>query len=98
METGVYVAKDSLIGKDYITIEKILYRIYSGYSYEAILDSSVSDIDVPDDTNKLGEKIYNSASTFCEDGYVFCYINSEGLREDVVVPFETVEKLKASEQ
>ena len=28
-----------------------------------------------------------------KDGYVFCYINSDGLREDVVVPFEAVEKL-----
>ena len=98
VETGVYVAKDNLIGKNYITLAKILYRIYDGYSYEALLDSSKSDVSVPDDIYKKGEKIYNSASTFCEDGYVFCYINSEGLREDVVVPFETVEKLKVMEQ
>ena len=98
VETGVYAAKDSLIGKDYITIEEILYRIYSGYSYDALLDSSVSDISVPDDYYKLGAKIYNSASTFCKDGYVFCYIGSDGLREDVVIPFETVEKLKSIEE
>ena len=98
VETGVYVAKDNLVGKDYITLSKILYRIYNGYGYEALLDSSVSDISVPDDTYKLGEKIYNSASTFCKDGYVFCYINSDGLRKDVVLPFDTVEKLKSTEQ
>ena len=98
VETGIYVSKDNLIGKDYITAEKILYRIYSGYSYDALLDSSVSDVSVPDDIYKLGTKIYNSASTFCKDGYVFCYIGSDGLREDVVIPFEAVEKLKAIEQ
>ena len=95
VETGTYVSKDNLIGKDYITVEKILYRIYSGYSYEALLDTSVSDVSVPDDWNKLGAKIYNSASTFCEDGYVFCYIGSDGFRQDVVIPFEAVAKLAA---
>ena len=95
VETGTYVAKDNLIGKDYITVEKILYRIYSGYSYEALLDNSVSDVSVPDDWSKLGAKIYNSASTFCEDGYVFCYIGSDGFRHDVVIPFDDVAKLTA---
>ena len=97
-ETGVYASKDNLIGKDYITIEKILYRIYSGYSFEALLDSTASDVSVPDDVYKLGEKIYNSASTFCKDGYMFCYIGSDGLREDIVIPFDAVEKLKAVQQ
>ena len=98
VETGMYASKDNLIGKDYITVEKILYRIYCGYSYEALIDSSVSDVAVPADTYKLGAKIYNSASTFCKDGYVFCYIGSDGLREDVVIPFDAVAKLTAKSE
>lgn len=98
VETGLYASKDNLIGKDYITASKILYRIYGGYGYQALLDSGVTDEYVPEDSYKLGEKIYNSASTFCEDGYVFCYVNSKGIREDVVIPFEDVEKLKAKQQ
>ena len=96
--TGTYVSKDNFVGKDYITVEKILYRIYGGYSYEALVDSSASDISVPDDTYKLGAKIYNSASTLCKDGYVFCYIDSQGLRKDIMIPFEVADKLKAKEQ
>ena len=98
METGVYISKDNIIGKDYITAEKLLYRLYYGYDYEALLDPAATDISVPDDTYKLGAKIYNSASTLCEDGYVFCYVDSEGLRKDIVIPFDAVHKLKGTEQ
>ena len=98
VETGLYVSKDTLVGKDYITLSEILYRIHGGYAYESLIDESVTSEDVPDDTMKLGDKIYDSAVTMCKDGYVFCHINEDGLREDVVVPFEVVEKLKTVEQ
>ena len=42
---------------------------------------------------QLGEKIYASAGTLCKAGYVFCYVNDDGIREDIVIPFETLEKL-----
>ena len=93
IETGLYVSKDSLVGKDYVTLSEILYRIYSGYAYESLLDESAESEDVPDDTSKLGDRIYDSAITMCKDGYVFCFINEDGLREDVTVPFEAVAKL-----
>ncbi len=98
METGLYASKDSLVGKDYITLSEILYRIYLGYPYEALLDSTVSDVDVPDDYYKLGDKIYESPVAVTKDGYVFCYIDSDGLRQDVRVATETVEKLKVTEE
>ena len=93
VETGLYVSKDALVGKDYVTLSALLYRIYSGYGYQALIDSTVSDESVPSDIYKLGEKIYNSAVAMSNDGYVFCYIGSDGLRKDVVVPFEVIEKL-----
>lgn len=98
IETGLFVSKDSLVGKDYVTLSEVLYRIYKGYAYESLLDESVSSEDVPDDIMNLGDKIYNSAVTMCKEGYLFCYINESGLREDVVVPFKAVEKLLAEEQ
>ncbi len=91
--TGLYVSKDALVGKDYITLSEILYRIHGGYAYESLLDETLPSEDVPDDVKKLGDKIYDSAATKCKDGYVFCYVNEYGLREDVVIPFEVVEKL-----
>lgn len=93
LETGLFVAKDSIIGKDYHKVSEILYRIYGGYSYADLTDEDASSESVPDDENGIGEKIYNSASTLCEDGYVFCYVTQEGVREDVVIPFKTIEKI-----
>ncbi len=93
-ETGLYVAKDSLVGKDYNKVSEVLYRIYGGYSYDDLFDEGVTAADIPDDYYKMGEKIYGSVGTLCNDGYVFCYVNDEGIREDVVIPFETLEKLK----
>lgn len=98
VETGLYVAKDSLIGKDYLAISELLYRIYYGYGYESLLDENTVSEAVPEDTENTGEKIYNSASTLCGDGYVFCYVTDEGIREDVVIPFEVVEKLTETTQ
>lgn len=87
-ETGDYVTKDSIIGKDYQLIEELLYRLYCGYDYEALLNEEVSDtITVPSDGNKLGKKIYESANTLSEDGYVFCYVNEMGYRENVIIPY-----------
>lgn len=87
-ETGAYISKDNIIGKDYQLIEELLYRIYCGYDYAALLDENAADSQViPDDMGGLGEKIYSSASTFSSEGYMFCYINDSGYRQDVVIPF-----------
>ena len=93
VESGGYVSKDSLAGKDYNKVYSILYRIYSGYPYEDILDEAASGAVVPADTMKYGEKIYNSASTLCKDGMIFCFVTDEGIREDVVIPFQDLKKL-----
>lgn len=87
-ETGAYVNKDSIIGKDYQLIEELLYRIYCGYDYSALLSEDAADTQtVPEDYGKLGKKIYAGASTLSKDGYMFCFINDSGYREDVVIPF-----------
>lgn len=95
VQTGLYVSKDALVGKDYMTLSEILYRIHGGYAYESLLDESVPSESVPDDLGGLGDKIYDSAATKSKDGYVFCYVNDYGIREDVILPFEAAEKLKS---
>ena len=92
VSTGLFVAKNSIIGKDYQKISELLYRIYSGYSYADLVDEDAVSEEVPDDKGGIGEKIYNSASTLCEEGYVFCYVTEDGIREDVLIPFDTIEK------
>lgn len=87
-QTGDYVTKDSIIGKDYQLVEQLLYRIYYGYDYASLLsDNAVDSAEVPEDREKLGEKIYLSASTFCGDGYMFSFVNEAGYRQDIVIPF-----------
>ena len=100
VESGGYVSKDTLAGKDYSKVYTLLYRIYNSYAYDDVLDETAVGAFVPEDTLKYGERIYNSASTLCENGLVFCFVTDEGIREDVVIPFEVLEKLteKAEEQ
>ncbi len=87
-ETGAYVTKDSIIGKDYQLLEELLYRIYCGYEYEALLSEDAQDTaDVPEDEDDLGEAIYASANTISKDGYLFCYVDENACRQDVVIPF-----------
>lgn len=88
-QTGDYVTKDNILGKDYQLIESLLYRLYNGYDYADLFsDSAVNSADIPDDADHLGEKIYLSAGTFCDKGYMFCYVCDEGYRQDVVIDFD----------
>ena len=99
VESGGYISKDTFVGKDYSKVYEVLYRIYNAYPYDDILDETVTGTIVPADTAKRGEKIYNSASTLSEDGYVFCFVTDEGIREDVVIPHGDLEKLtRAAEE
>ena len=98
LETGSYASKDEFVGKDSKMIAEILYRIYNGYEYETITGGSLPGTQVPEDTGKIGEKIYNSASTLCDEGYVFCFVNNQGIREDVVIPFDVLDKLTETTQ
>ena len=126
-QSGDFVKKDNIIGKDYQQAYELLYRIYNGYDYTEIADkiaeqaTASTDVteettqdyyatsaynsytssytettkqypEVPADSEQLGMKIYESANTLCDEGYVFCFVNAEGYAERVVIPF-TVEGL-----
>ncbi len=114
-ETGDFVTKDAIIGKDYQNIAELLYRIYNGYSYddlklkfkESLGNDAMSEEtseetengeaeDIPEDTEGLGMKIYESAGVLTENGYMFCFITEEGYAVDVVIPFD-IEGLYAIE-
>lgn len=113
-QSGDFVTKDNIIGKDYQNAYDLLYRIYNGYDYAEITDkmaettaeASESTEDyyatsayssytettkqypqVPADSEQLGMKIYESANTLCDEGYVFCFVNSDGYAQKVVIPF-----------
>ena len=85
--TGEYVTKDSIIGKEYVKISELLYRIHSGFDYSAVMSGEYEFDSVPEDTDEVGKHFYDGASTLCEDGYVFFAVSDEGYAERVVIPY-----------
>lgn len=97
--TGDFVSKDDALGKNYMLIGEILYRIYSGYEYENLLkkdEESESEIydETPSDIEGIGAKIYESAWAYTENGIAFFMITEKGYVTEVTIPYDVVEKLK----
>lgn len=53
--TGDFIEKDSFIGKNYMVISEILYRIYNSYEYESIIPEEVVTEAVTETTTELDE-------------------------------------------
>ncbi len=98
--SGDFVSKDDVLGKNYMLIGEILYRIYNGYEYENILpkeneeEESESYDGVPSDTEGLGARIYESSWSYTERGVTFYYLTEKGYVTEITIPFDTVERLK----
>lgn len=60
-QTGDFVNKDNIIGKDYQTAYELLYRIYNGYEYTQITDNLTTTQAVTDETD-----YYESTSGYYE--------------------------------
>lgn len=68
--TGSFIEKDESVGKDYMLISEILYRIYNSYEYEALLPAA-AEIPVTDEYGNPveGTDASQSASQQDEDYY-----------------------------
>ncbi len=96
LQTGDYVNKDVFIGKDYLDVQEIIYRIYNSYDYNTVLSGDEQYIydNVPYDTAETGKAFYeNGASVLTENGYMFFKVNEVGVVEEVVIPNEALSKL-----
>ncbi len=92
--TGEFLSKDTVIGKNYQLVCDLLYRINGGYSYDDLLDETISrPSSIPPD-NVTGKKIYEAGSSLTPNGYVFCNITDEGYVKSVLLPNSVLEKLK----
>ena len=107
--SGNFVSKDSVLGKDYMMLAELLYRIYNDYEYADLLpepeeegvtgqtDSYYDDgyvyDDIPADTEKLGTKIYESAWALTDSGVTFYYVTEKGYVEEVIIPNDVVKAL-----
>ncbi|MCM1364002.1 MAG: hypothetical protein NC122_02820 [Faecalibacterium sp.] len=86
IESGDFVKKDEVLGKDYQQTYKTLYEIYYNSKHE---DAET----VPDDTDKIGEAIYSSAWMLTEKGVMFCYQNQDGALDKVILPYKQIENM-----
>ena len=93
-ETGDYVSKDEVIGKNYQLIYDLLYRIQGGYEYADLLDESIPrPSDIPAN-NTIGKEFYESGSAITQAGYVFCFVTDEGYVKSALLPKDVIESIK----
>ena len=93
-ETGEYVSRDKVLGKDYQLIYDLLYRIQGGYTYDDLLDSSITrPTDIPAN-NTIGKEIYEAGGAITQNGYVFCKVTEEGCVKSVLIPREVMDLIK----
>lgn len=93
-ETGEYLSKDEILGKDYQLIYDLLYRIQGDYEYADLLDESVKrPSDIPAN-NTIGKEIYECGSAMTPNGYVFCKVTDEGYVKSVLLPDEVIASIK----
>lgn len=151
--SGDFVTKDTFIGKDYLNISELLYRLDGGYKYEDLIytfqkskleaeqaalegqaaadeltapsdeyseeeeyydeyedeyyyedyyyedeeyyeqeeespyENYKQENEIPDDELYFGSEIYESAGVLCKDGFMFCYVDENGIVREVVIPY-----------
>ena len=100
--SGDFVLKDSVVGKNYMLVSQILYRIYSGYEYKDLLPAQEADedyaeeyVDVPEDTDGIGTKIYESSWSLTKEGIAFYYVTEYGYIQQVVIPYAVADMIVA---
>ena len=97
-KSGNFVSKDSVVGKDYMLVSELLYRIYNGYEYDSLLSEEEQDYyygydEIPDDIYGVGTAIYESAWALDGEGVTFYYVNEKGYVSEVTIPEKVLKKL-----
>ncbi len=78
VETGDFVTKDAIIGKEYQLISELLYRIYNGYGYDDIIAELEAESDEAQQDENLQEGTENEAQ---QDNTA--YVTDEALKEEI---------------
>ena len=82
IETGEFLKKDDLVGKDYQAVEQALYEKLIGWEAPQEAISPVH----PTDANSAGQAIYSSAWYITGDMVNFLYQHTDGALEIVSIP------------
>ncbi len=94
IETGENISKKEILKPEYHTVATVLYCIWSGYDYTAVLSGEEGAI--PDDKDEIGIKLYEAASSITQDGYTFHYVDKEARTRSLVIPFDTADMFRFS--
>lgn len=98
-QSGNFISKDSVVGKDYMLVSEVLYRIYKGYDYNSILPWNEEEYgeyyydETPEDTDGYGAAIYDSAWSRTKSGISFWYKTVQGYVTEVTIPSKVAKKL-----
>lgn len=101
IESGDFVQKDDVLGKDYQAVQKLLFETYRGeeteepaeqptdtYSYGYGQPESEGETE---DTEGIGQKIYSCAWVLTPEGVGFCYQPENGGLETVILGYDKLE-------
>ena len=78
IESGEFVKKDEVTGKDYLSVQQLLYRTYMG----------IEDTEEVYDADGIGAKIYASPWALTKEGPMFTFTSDEGYTEEITIPYE----------
>lgn len=96
VESGDFVQKDDILGKDYQAIQKLLFETYQAQEKESSEESEASPsdsyVDNPttaetDDPDGIGQKIYSCAWVLMPEGVGFCYQPENGGLKTVILDY-----------
>lgn len=95
-QSGNFVSKDSVIGRDYMLAGEVLYRIYNGYDYSPVLSAESDEYyydETPEDIYAQGTAIYESAWALTQKGVTFFYVTEKGYISEVTLPEKVIKKI-----
>lgn len=81
---GEFVKKDEVMGKDYLAVQDMLYKKWLG------ADEAQEGVNIPADTNEIGQAIYSSAWVLTKNGISFCYQSDNFSLEEITLPYSSL--------
>ena len=80
VSVGEFVKKDSVLGKDYVSVQQKLFELY-------FKSRNGNDSEVPADTENIGQLISSSAWCVSQNGVLFNFIDPDGYNDSIVLSY-----------
>ncbi|MGN1195273.1 MAG: hypothetical protein ACI4SB_07300 [Acutalibacteraceae bacterium] len=100
VESGDFVQKDEVLGKDYQAVQKLLFESYTKSGEEQMSEEETTTSpygyvqtqnEADTDTNGIGQAIYSSPWVLLADGVGFCYQTENSGLETVVLEYNKLD-------